>query len=218
MKLVASLVMLVVALAACKGDHKTPPAPGSGSAIASGAAPTPPPANATPDVCEAGVRAIERASCKSPEAAKFLDRARQTLAGTLDVARKASSADPHQLQIVCAQLVQALLRDASTSGCTIELGDVDRKQITSLLEAWYAERTPVVPTGDSASDALIARIVAVRDAMCACTDMTCLARVDKQIDTIGALAAGAPQVARDLGTKLLDDVSRCEARIRNGKP
>jgi hypothetical protein len=209
------LVVLVAVLAGCNGDHKAAPAPASGSAAAATAPPVAPPVAAVPDVCAAGVRAFDSATCTTAQGTKALAQAKQTLSGTLDIAHKVSTGDPHQLQIVCAQLVQALLRDAASLGCKVEFGKADLDQIGVLLEAYYAQRTPVVPTGDANADVVIKRIVAVRDAMCACTDMTCVARVDKTIDSIGTFAFGAPQAARDLGTKLLEDVSRCEARLDN---
>ena len=71
-----------------------------------------------------------------------------------------------------------------------------------------------MPTGDAASDAVIARIVAVRDAACECKDAACLDRVDQQLVAIGTLPATAPDAARTLGSKLLEDAGRCAARVR----
>lgn len=212
MKLVIQVATVVALIAGCKGEHAPAPAPGRAAETEA----VPSPAAVTIETCQVGLRMFEHVTCKSAESTRSLDKAKRTLAGMLDVARKAGNADPRQLQIVCARMVQALVRDASSNGCPITLGDADRAQIKGVLDAWYAERTPVVATGSGASDVVIGRIAAVRDAMCACADLACLTRVDGQLDSIGTLPSDAPQGARDLGRKLLDDVSRCEARIQNG--
>jgi len=211
MKLVIRVATLVALIASCKGEHAPAPAPGR----AAGTEAVPTPAAITVETCQVGVRVFEHVTCKSAAGTMSLDQAKRTLAGMLDVARKAG-ADPHQLQIVCARMVQALVRDAPSNGCSVTLGGADRTRIKEVLDAWYAERTPVAPTGSGASDVVIGRIVAIRDAMCACADLACLTRVDRQLDSIGTLPSDAPQAAGDLGRKLLDDVSRCEARIRDG--
>ncbi len=144
---------------------------------------------------------------------KVLEQAKRTLSGTLDLTTKAAHADPHALQIVCAQLIQALSRDAAAQGCKIELAAADQQQIDVVMSAYYAQRTPVAKTGDATADLVVAKVVAVRDAMCACEDMKCVTKIDKTIDSIGTFGSNAPQAARELAGKLLDDVSRCEARV-----
>lgn len=213
---------IVVVLAACQGRNDQPPAPPPQTAPAPTTAtpsPTPPaPAPAPPDICAAGARIFDHATCTSVQGMKVLDQAKRTLSGTLDLTKKAASADPHALQIVCAQLIQALARDAAAQGCKIELAAADKQQIDVLMTAYYAQRTPVTKTGDAAADAVVGKVGAVRDAMCGCEDMKCVARVDKTIDSIGTFGSNAPQAARDLGGKLLDDVARCEARVNSPKP
>jgi hypothetical protein len=82
------------------------------------------------------------------------------------------------------------------------------------LEEWYAQRTAVTPTGDAAADAVIAKIATIRDATCACEKSACLDEVDKQLASVGTFADNAPQGARDLGKKLLEDTARCAAKVR----
>ena len=115
---------------------------------------------------------------------------------------------------MCAQMVLAIEQDAAKLGCTVPIDAAQRTEITALLDAWYGQRTPVVPTGDAASDAFIARIVAVRDAACECRDMACLDRVDKQLLELGAVPATATAAARTLASKLLGDAGRCASRVR----
>jgi len=218
-RLLAYLATLALAIsfAACQGSKHEPPSPPPQTAPApTSATPSPPPPApppAPPDICAAGTRIFDHATCTSAQGMKVLEQAKRTLNGTLDLTKKAASADPHALQIVCAQLIQALSRDAAAQGCKIDLAEADQQQIDVLMAAYYAQRTAVTPSGDSAADAVIGKIVAVRDAMCACEDMKCVAKVDETIDTIGTFGSNAPQAARELGGKLLDDVSRCEARL-----
>jgi len=54
----------------------------------------------------------------------------------------------------------------------------------------------------------------VRDATCECRDAACLERVDKQLVAIGTMPETAPQTARTLGSKLLEDAARCANRVR----
>jgi hypothetical protein len=61
---------------------------------------------------------------------------------------------------------------------------------------------------------VIARIVAVRDAACECKDAACLDRLDAKLGAIGTLPATAPDAARTLGSKLLEDAGRCASRVR----
>lgn len=212
---------LAIALAACQGDKHEPPSPPPQTAPApTTATPSPPPLAppvappvAPPDICAAGTRIFDHATCTSVQGMKVLEQAKRTLNGTLDLTKKAASADPHALQIVCAQLIQALSRDAAAQGCKIDLADADKQQIDVLMAAYYAQRAAVTPSGDASADAVVGKIAAVRDAMCACEDMKCVAKVDKTIDSIGTFGSNAPQAARVLGGKLLDDVSRCEARL-----
>ena len=93
---------------------------------------------------------------------------------------------------------------------------LDRARVHDRLQKWYGRRTDVTPTGDATADAVMTKIAQIRDAMCACADMTCLNTVDKQIAAIGGLGSNAPQAARDLGGKLYDDIGRCEKRIQLG--
>ena len=175
-------------------------------------APPPPPAPAV-DVCDLGTRALDRVTC-STGSGGAIQKARKTFVGFVDAIRKATQADAKQFQIMCAQMLTALEKDASAAGCKLDLAAADRAAIKAVLDAYYTERAKIEPTGDAASDAVIARAVAVREAMCACSTMQCLEIVDKQLDTIGALPDKAPQAARDLGGRVLDDIGRCETRIR----
>jgi hypothetical protein len=164
------------------------------------------------DVCDLGIRALDRVTCTSAGGA--IQKARKTFVGFVDAVRKATQADAHQFQIMCAQMLTALEKDATAQGCKLDLQPADRTALKSVLDAYYAERAKVEPTGDAASDAVIKRAVDVREAMCSCSTMMCLELVDKRLDEIGALPDKAPQVARDMGGRVIDDIGRCETRIR----
>jgi len=200
------LVALMVMLAACKGGSRAEPKPGSAA---------PPVSTAPLDICDIGLRAFDKTTCDAPDSAKNIQRAQQTFHGILDTIQKTRPPDPRQLQMMCAQIFVAMQRDFAKIHCTTGVTGDQQAAIAAALEAWYAQRTPVSPTGDQMSDAVIAKIVVVRDHMCACTDMACLERVDKALDTLGSLPENAPAQARELGRSLLDDVGRCESKVRS---
>jgi hypothetical protein len=193
------VLIAVALLAACSKKSDAPPPP-------------PPPAPNV-DICDLGTRALDRVTCSSGSGAA-VGQARKTFVGFVDAVRKASQADAHQFQIMCAQMLQALEKDTTKAGCTMEMSPADRGNLKAVLDSYYAERTKIVPTGDAASDLVIDHIGEIRESMCACSTMMCLEMIDKQLDTIGALPPKAPQSAHDLGNKLIDDIGRCEAKIR----
>ena len=141
-------------------------------------------------------QALGALACPRPEDARGAAQAKRSLEGVADAIRKIGSGHTRPQQLVCAQGVIAIEHDTTKLGCKLPLAPEDRRQIMALLDAWYAERTPVVPTGDKAADELIARAAALRDEVCACTDLACRDRVDKKLDTIGTLPQGAPAAAR----------------------
>ena len=175
-------------------------------------APPPPPPAPPVDICDLGTRALDRVTCSG--SGMDVAKAKRTFVGFVDAVRKASQADAHQFQIMCAQMLTALEKDVAKAGCKIDMAAADRTSLTAVLDAYYSERTKIRPTGDAATDAVIKRAADVRDAMCSCATMECLEIVDKQLDSIGALPDKATQAARDLGGKVIDDIGRCEARIR----
>jgi hypothetical protein len=210
-----TLIAAAALLASCKGKPREAPAPGPGSgapasAAGAGVAAEPP----APDLCRSSTAAVDQATCKTPEARQQLLDAKQAIDRIAEASFKVGGADHRQLQVMCAQVLLAIEQDAAKLSCTVAIDARQRKEITALLDAWYAQRTPVAPTGDAASDAVIARIAAVRDAACACRDAACLDRVDQQLVSIGAMPQAAPASARTLGSKLLEDAGRCASRVR----
>jgi len=205
-RILMKLVALMVMLAACKGGSRAEPKPGSAA---------PPGTMAPLDICNIGLGALDKTTCDAPDSANNLQRVQQAFRGILDTIQNTQPPDPRPLQMMCAQVFLAMQRDVEKLHCTTGITGDQHAAIAAALEAWYAQRTPVSPTGDQASDAVIAKIAAVRDHMCACTDMACLERVDKELDTLGSLPANAPAQATQLGRALLEDVGRCESKIRN---
>ena len=200
-------LIVVLALLGCKDDKKPAPPPPT---IASAA-----PADAAVlDVCAIGKVALEAAKCEQAETQAALMKAKKSIDGIIDALGQLGGGNPQQFQVACGTLLLAIERDATKSKCVLALEPARREEIVKMLEAWYAQRTPVVPTGDAASDAVIAKIAAMRDAACACNDAACLDRVDKTLPSIGTLPEKAPQAARDLGSKLIEDASRCATRVR----
>jgi len=191
---------------ACHGSDSAP-TKGSGSALGSQQ-----PAAETFDICKVGIDQLAKLSCKTPEDARQVMQAKSAIEGLVDAARKTPNNDPKQFQVMCAQLVQAIDRDATRLGCGPRIDDATRLRITGVLDAFYSQRTKVVPTGDPAADAAVKRIAAVRDAACACADLPCLDQLGPQLD---AAIAQVPPKAKDLANKLLDDAGRCATRLKN---
>jgi hypothetical protein len=220
MKLV--LIAAVSLLASCKDrPRESPPAPGPGSSAppAAPAAPASPDGGAAaeapgPDVCRISLLALEQASCPTAEARQGLLATKKSIDSVVETIGKVAGADPRQFQVMCAQMLLAIEQDAAKLSCTIALDARQRAEITAMLDAWYAQRTPVVPTGDAAADAVIAKIAAVRDAACECRDAACLQGLEKQLGAVGAMPQAAPAAARTLGSKLLEDAGRCASRVR----
>jgi len=215
----------VLLLAACNEKQHDAPAPAPapapavapGSAAAPGSAP-PGPGSATTaipaadDVCRIGMDAIDHASCGS--AAGSIKAARSSLETISSTVQTTGTNDPHGYEVTCSRLVDAIDRDAAKAGCTLAIDPALRARIAKTVEAYYAQRTPVTPTGDAAADAVIAKVAAMRDAACACKDQACLDKVDEQLVTIPAMPTTVSQAARDLGSKLLDDAARCAQRVK----
>jgi hypothetical protein len=205
-------LVVVLCLAACGGDKQIAAtgsgSGGSGSGSGSGAA---------LDICKIGLAAIDSASCPAPAVSANLAKARKTIDGLATTAAKITD-DPSKLYVMCAQLLLAIERDAKQAGCTLAIPADARTDIAKTLDAFYAQRTPVAPTGDAASDAVISRFVAIRDAACECKDAACLDRVDRQLVTISPLPDTAPAAAKTLAGKLLEDSARCAQRVRTSTP
>jgi hypothetical protein len=233
-----ALIAAVAMLTSCKDSARAPSSassPGSGAPAAAhapststtaptttgaappastGSAPAAPPAIPSTDACWIGLAALDGATCKTTDALKSLMGTRKSIESIVDTIRKLGGADPRQFQVMCAQMLLAIEQDATKLGCQVALDPPQRRDLRVLLEAWYGQRTPVVPTGDAAADAVIARIAAVRDAACACKDAACLDGLNAQLAGVGTMPAAAPDAARRLGSKLLEDAGRCASRVR----
>jgi len=221
-----ALIAAVSLLASCKDNRREPPqasspGPGAPAAPAPGAAPAGAattgamtPAAPALDVCRISLDALDRATCPTPDGRASILDVKRSVQGAIDAIRKVGGADSLQFQAVCAQLLLAIESDATKLKCAVALDARHRAEINAMLDGWYGQRTPVVPTGDPAADAVIARIAAVRDATCECRDGACLDRMTKQLQAVGAMPGSAPDAARTLGNKLLEDAGRCASRAR----
>lgn len=204
--------LIALALVACKDDKPaaTPPPPSTTPAPAPAA---PPDATAVLDACGIARTALAGAKCAKPEDQTSLVQAKKALDGIVDTVGQLGS-NPQQFQAACAQLLFAIERDTRKTSCTIALAPDQRAAVVQMLETWYAQRTPVEPTGDAAADAFIAKLAALRDATCKCDQAACLGEVDKQLVAIGKPPENIPETARTLASKLLEDTARCAARVR----
>jgi hypothetical protein len=219
-----ALIAALSLLASCKDTAREPsraPAAGSaagaaagstaGSAAGSAAAGS---AASPADICKIAVAALDKATCPTPELLQGLRETKGSIDRIVETVGQLGGANRSQFQVLCAQVLLAIERDAAKLKCVMAIDPGPRAEITALLDAWYGQRTPVVPTGDAASDAAIARMVAVRDAACECRDAACLDRVDKLLVTLGPFPEKAPDAARTLASKLLEDAARCASRVR----
>jgi hypothetical protein len=207
--------VVLVAILACKSDKPAPAPPppvvagdAAVAVVADAAA-----AAAVPEICKHGVVAIDSATCPSPEIRAQLMLAKKSLDGVVQTVGQ-TSADPVQFQVMCAQLLLAIERDAKKLGCTLAIEDAQRTEMMATLDSWFARRTPVENTGHAEADAVIAKIAAVRDATCECKLGSCLDQLEKQLVAVGAMPKDAPEAARTLGSKLLEDAARCANRVR----
>jgi len=206
--------VLLLALAACQANSQSPAA---GSAAAPGsAAVTPATAPAvvthTAEVCTASLAALNNSACGSNEAG--LRAARTSLEGIVNTMTKVGDADPKSYDIVCARMLVALEHDLGSGACTLAIDPALRTRVQGLLDAYYNQRTPVTKTGDATADDMITKLAAVRDAACDCRTSVCIDKLDPQLAALPTLPATAPEAARDLATKLLDDAARCAQRAR----
>jgi len=205
--------VLLLALAACQGNSQ-PPAAGSSAAPPVTAPPVtaPPVVTGTAEVCTGSLAALDASTCASNEAG--LRAARTSLAGIVNTMTKAGGADPNTYNIVCARMILALERDIGSAGCKLAIDPPLREHMERLLDAYYNQRTPVTKTGDAASDEMIGKLGALRDTACDCRTSACIDKLDPQLAALPTLPATAPQAARDLASKLLDDAARCAQRAR----
>lgn len=200
--------VLLLALVACQAKSQ-PPAAGSAAPPAA----TPPPvATRTAEVCTASLAVLDHSSCGSGDAG--LRAARTSLEGIINTMTKVGDADPKTYDIVCARMLVALEHDLGSAGCTLAVDPALRERVQRLLDEYYNQRTPVTKTGDATADDMITKLAAVRDAACECRTSACIDKLDPQLAGLPTLPPTAPQAARDLASKLLDDAARCAQRAR----
>ena len=214
---------LVLALAACQSkSSSSPPAPAGSAALAGSAMPAGSAAPAAPrvaqvaEICQASLGVLARASCPANDAG--LRAAKTSLDGIINAMTQVGTADPTSYDITCARLLLALERDvgagSGSAACALPIDAELRGKIQRTLDAYYNRRTDVTKTGDAASDAAIAKLAEIRDAACECRKSSCIDALDAKLTQVPALTATAPQAAKDLAAKLLDDSARCAERAR----
>lgn len=220
---------LVLALAACQSKSSSPaPAAGSGTpgsastasastAPAAGSATAAPPAVAhKAEICEDSLGMLARASCPHNEAG--LRAAKTSFEGLINTMSQVGNGDPTAFDITCARMLLALERDLHTgsgsAACSLPIDPELRAKVQRTLDAYYNKRVDVTKTGDAASDDAIAKLAAIRDAACDCRTSACIDALDKRLTELPPLAATAPQAAKDLAAKLLDNSAVCAERAR----
>jgi hypothetical protein len=200
---------VVLALAACQGssDHAAPPppaptptkpAPDAGSPLPEG----------TAQLCHRALDVIKTAPCQDAGFAA----ARVSIENTLRMLGHGVGTDAKTYDLVCARVLAALEQDAKARSCTLAIDPELRAQLKATLDAYFAIRAAVTPTGDAAADAKIRQLGALRDEACACADQPCLEKLNAKVGDLGL--EKAPQAAKDLAGKILDDMLRCQERLK----
>ena len=183
-----SRAWLLIVLAACGGKTASVAAPAPAAP-----APVPP-----PDLCGALSRAFDRviACAPTPEAAEALQ-------GTQ---RQLDAITGHR-QANCGEALEAMLQ-TQDAACNLGVSADERAAISALA----TKRTTIPPSGDTAIDEGGARIMAMRDRMCACRDAACVAATEQAFNEDAAHAPNfrhAPQDVRDAANEVLDELARC---------
>jgi len=200
-----TLAVAFVVIAGCKGE-KAPPPPTPAKVIDAA------PPDAPNDLCELGRQALASlTTCNGKDVTQDIAQARQAFDTVVSTVRAQGGANN---ETACAQMLHALDEQVAAAGCLIPLSAAARTRMLDLVEAWYDTRTAVTPTGNAAADAVVQKIVAIRDAACACTTEQCLDEVGAKLGSIGGFGSDAPEVATKLGGELLDDVGRCGAKLK----
>ncbi|MCE9576683.1 MAG: hypothetical protein K8W52_26285 [Deltaproteobacteria bacterium] len=142
-------------------------------------------------------RAFDRviACAPSPEAAEALQGTQRQL-GAITGGRQAN----------CGELLgEMLVQDAT---CNLGVSAEERTAIAAIA----AKRTTIPPSGDAALDAGSARIMGMRDRMCACRDAACVTATEQAFNEDVAHAPNfrhAPAAVRDAANEVLDELARC---------
>ena len=218
---------LVLALAACQSKSSPPAATGSaapapavtGSAAAVSGSATPSAVGRRAEICEDSLGMLARASCPNNEAG--LRAAKTSFEGLINTMTKLGDGDPTSYDITCARILLALERDlqagsghAGSAACALPIDAELRAKVQRTLDAYYNNRVAVTKTGDAASDDAIAKLAALRDAACDCRTSSCIDALDKRLTELPPLPATAPQAAKDLAGKLLNNSAVCAERAR----
>ncbi len=124
-----------------------------------------------------------------------------------DLARKSGA--------VCASFLEIAIGEQTAKGCTFSAAP-RAAEIAAFLDAYYAERAQLVPTSDPATDAVLAKLAAQRDATCACADQACALAAAKELPD--PLPKNAPPKALELGGQLIDDIGKCSRDQRFMRP
>jgi hypothetical protein len=229
-----ALAACCLALAACQSKSSSPQptpapsaataAPGSAAASAAGSAaagsaataPAAPAGAHVAELCQASLGVLDRASCPANDAG--LRAAKTSLTGIINTMTQVGNADPTSYDITCARMLLALERDvgggSGSAACALPIDAELRGKMQRTLDAYYNRRTDVTKTGDAASDDAIGKLAALRDAACDCRTSACIDALDAKLTQVPPLTATAPQAAKDLAGKLLDDSARCAERAR----
>ncbi len=119
----------------------------------------------------------------------------------------------------CAVMLDGMMRAEQPKNCPLDVTDSERRELAAFLTAWYAERTAAPTTGNAALDASLVKLAELRDAACACKDLTCARAAGAKVDADAKpLPSDAPAAGRDAAARMRDEVKRCRQKLTYGAP
>jgi hypothetical protein len=132
---------------------------------------------------------------------------------------KDAPADPEprrRVAVTCAVMLEGMMRAEQPRNCPLDVTDVERTELSTVLAAWYGERTAPPTTGHAAADAALGKLASQRDAACACKDLACARQAGSELED--AMSSDAPTIARDAAAKMVDEVARCRQQLATARP
>jgi hypothetical protein len=118
----------------------------------------------------------------------------------------------------CAVMLDSMMRVHQPKNCPLDVTDDERRELVTFLTAWYGERTPAPKTDNRDLDATLGKVVAQRDAACACKTSNCARDAITALTTaLGALPAES-KAANEAAAKMSDEATRCKQMLTYGAP
>lgn len=118
----------------------------------------------------------------------------------------------------CAVTLDSMMRVHQPKNCPLDVTDDERRELAAFLTAWYGERTPAPTTDNPAVDAAMVKVVAQRDAACACKTGDCARTAIAALSVAVKALPAEPKAASDAAAKMSDEATRCKQMLTYGAP